>query len=121
MKHDIADEVDRFFEMLAEHGSVHHRFFFRSIGIQLTANIFETVDDMSGTTFLSTFKQEVFHEMGHSVFIRSLVAGTRIDHHTAITNRDGLFFQYDAKSSGKGVELIFHVVDSVEWPQKYKK
>ena len=78
VEHDVGKQFHGAGEMFFQKRTVHYRFFFIGISIQVAAHVFHAVKDMPRTAFLRTFKNKMLYEVCHSLLARPLIARTRI-------------------------------------------
>ena len=79
MENDVCQQFHGTGEMFGQKSTVYDRFFLIGIGIEITAYIFHSVDDVPGMSFLSTFKNKVFHKVRHSLFVFGFISCSGID------------------------------------------
>ncbi len=83
---DIHQEVDGLGQMLFQDGAVEYRFLFACISVQVTANRFQAVDNLTGRASLCSFEVHVLHEMSHTALECLLVSCACINGYAAINH-----------------------------------
>ena len=78
VEHDVRQQFGGTQEMLLQESAVHYGLFLVGIGVQVAAHPFHPVQDVPGLPFAGSFEDEVFHKMGHALFVIPFVTGTGI-------------------------------------------
>ena len=78
VEHDVRQQFGGTEEMLFQESAVHYGLFLVGISVQVAAHPFHPVQNVPGLPFAGSFEDEVFHKMGHALFVIPLVTGTGI-------------------------------------------
>ena len=89
IERDVRDQLHRSLEMLFGKGSVNPRVLFGCVGVELTANRIQSIQNMKRLAFRGSLEQGVLDEVRNPRFSRTvhLVSGARVDDEAAMRDR----------------------------------
>lgn len=108
MEDQIGQQLEGPAEMLFHEDGVDKGLLLRSVGVQLTAYVFHTVQDMPGFPLGRTFEDHVLYEMCQAKLILILVSRTDVDGETAIGDWRVDRVMYDPKAIRQCMNEIIH-------------
>ncbi len=78
------------------------------VGIELSADGLEAVDDVPAAAAGCAFEEHVFDEVGHALFVGQFIACAGVDRHATVGDRHLLGDVQEAQAVGKCVCVVFH-------------
>ena len=91
--------------MLDGERAVDHRLFLVGIGIEVSAHVLHTVQDVPGLALAGAFEEKVLHKVCHARLVLAFVACAGIDGKTAIGHPRGQGLVDDAQPVGQGTDV----------------
>lgn len=89
VEYNIRQKLNGTTEMLGQESRVNHCFFLIGVGVEVSAYILHTIQNMPCLTLGGTFKYKMLYKMRHTLLVFKLVARTRIYGKTTISHFGG--------------------------------